>query len=141
MTSTLAKWSYCKVKPLQIEAIAEWRHSTLFYSYLYFIRISWELKQLSFNLSFKHVRAINIITSVFFDLLPSFIAPISQSRLVFGPRTIFPNTNQKNSYHYLNVIWFFIMNETELLSYADSNTTYSVANDINGVNGFRAGFW
>ena len=33
------------------------------------------------------------------------------------------------------------MNETELLSYADSNTTYSVANDINGVNGFRAGFW
>ena len=132
--------------PLQSEAIAKWSHYKLKLlqsdgTQLYFIRISWELKQLSFNLSFKHVRAINIITSVFFDLLPSFIAPISQSRLVFGPRTIFPNTNQKNSYHYLNVIWFFIMNETELLSYADSNTTYSVANDINGVNGFRAGFW
>ena len=134
-SEAIAKWSHYKVKLLQSDGIFS-------YPQLYFIRISWEFKQLSFSLvSFKHIRAINIIATVFFDLLPSFIAPISQSRLVFGPRTIFPNTNQKNSYHYLNVIWFFIMNETELFSYEDSNTTHPVANDINGVNGFRAGFW
>ena len=117
------------MRPLQ-------RNIVFSYLQLFPIRISWEFEQLSFSLvSFKYIRARNIIT-VFFDLYRKYFHRSSFTSRKLGWYIDLGQyfLEQIEKTVIIILMWsVFILNETKLVSYADSNTTYAVANSINAL--------